>query len=791
MDIKKFISNNKIDNDYNKMIQIEIEAIKHKTTDTDDHKCLYKVSECDFLKPKIPISDMFNDQNIIEFTQMCHDDIALENLSYSGPMIKKIMDPNPNVDTMKLPITNYYVVTLINTKSRPKDILKKEFQVNVVAKSGYYIIKTTNSIFYLDKKPSPSLSASILSNTDNLDRISLNGSELWVSGMFILELYKRVSCYDVSITDPIFGYPEDILDIYDRSIVDKHTIKNMIDSVNMEELQKVDTEKIENTFIVVEDQKYTVLEYILLKMMEANIHPIISYQMKTMILYLNKFQYFRPIFFVARMIGFDKKYPGMCESILDLKHKIPIDPNVDIKSLESIYHIDMWILNYLIKTDNDDYFVDYISRMGIVKKFKQESKTIEKIVDWLIEFKSNKIISTLIDCVILSDQHKYKIIFLTQEFNLLGRDFLRRYVLKRPDDNSNIHKKTKKQEDDTAKSGISKKHNNIPNDINLNKKTKKKEDECSDDVSQKSEESDLSKPKNNDLDVICSDASDNEEKLVIQDQGDTDSGDQDHSDDTMHDDTQDDQIKNVVIDNYHELNAHHQHMILNILPIIIEKSLTRSFYMVLKLCPYILESADVNTLYTTLKNKKQNIKSDRSGGNILHALNSDNSVDILEIILKKHKSLVDEKDDQGRTPLILYAEIGLGKCIQKLIDYGADYEIVDNNSDTFLHKLCTNGKLDIVQNVIRNVIDIIDVKNDRMMTPALLAAANKHEEIFYILKGLNANLDEADIYGNTVYHYICESKICPGILVVNKKNRFGFTPYDYCKIDRKFYYFQK
>jgi hypothetical protein len=711
MDIKKFISNDKIDNDYNKMIQIEIDAVRHKSSDTDCHKCLYKVSECDFLKPKIPISNMFKDPNIIEFTKMCQDDVESENLSYSGPMIKRMMDPNPNADTMKLPITNYYVVTLINTKSRPKDILKEEFRSAIMAKSGYYIVKTTNSIFYLDKKTSSNLSASILSNKDNLDRIALNGDDLWVSGMFILELYKRVSCYDVSITDPVFGYPEDILDIYDRSHVDKHTIKNMIDSVNMEELQKVDTEKIENTFIIVKDQKYTVLEYILLKMMEDNIHPVINYQMKTMVnLYLIKFQYFRPIFFVAKMIGFDKKYPGMYEGMIDLKHRIPINPDVDIKSLESIYHIDMWILNHLIKTDNEDQFVDYISRMGIVKKFKQESKTIEKIVDWLIEFKAIKTISTLIDCVILSDQHKYKIIFLTQEFNLLGRDFLRRYVLKRAD----VHKKT----------------------------TKKKRNEPS----------------------ASPQPPDNEDK-----QEDEDNGEQEDT------------------DPYHELNVDQQQLILNVLPMIIEKSLTRAFYMVLKLCPYILKSGDTQTLYTDLKNKKQS----KSDGNILHTLCNDDSLDILEIILKKQRDLIDEKDDRGRTPLILFAELGLGKCIQKLIEYGADYEIVDNNSDTFLHKLCAGGKLNVVQNVIRNVIDIIDVKNDKMMTPALIAASNKHEEIFYILKGLNANLDEVDIYGNTVYHYICESKICPGILVVNKKNKFGFTPHDYCKIDHKFYYFQK
>jgi len=133
-----------------------------------------------------------------------------------------------------------------------------------------------------------------------------------------------------------------------------------------------------------------------------------------------------------------------------------------------------------------------------------------------------------------------------------------------------------------------------------------------------------------------------------------------------------------------------------------------------------------------------------------------------------------EKDDNGKTPLILYSELGLHKSILKLIANKADHETTDNLSDTFLHKLCQNGRLDILQSVIRDVIDIINVKNDKMMTPAIVAAYNHHEEIFYVLKGLNADLDATDVYGNTVYHYICRSKICPGILIVNKKNKFGF-----------------
>ena len=80
--------------------------------------------------------------------------------------------------------------------------------------------------------------------------------------------------------------------------------------------------------------------------------------------------------------------------------------------------------------------------------------------------------------------------------------------------------------------------------------------------------------------------------------------------------------------------------------------------------------------------------------------------------LKTEKIEVNNKDNEGRTPLILYSVLGLSACINKLLDHGADYELIDNHSDTFLHKLCNNGYLNIVQNIIRKVTSIIDTKND-------------------------------------------------------------------------------
>lgn len=758
MDIKRFISSNIFDNDYNKLIQNEIEAIKHKQTDkqSDKTKCIYKVSELDFLLLNTQIQDIVESTDIKTFESFVKQNVLREKvIIYSGPMIKKYLDPNLKNEDIKnkLQVQNYYVVNIIDSRFKVKDIFLEEYKDKLVSEKGYFVVTAGDTVFYVDKKTALNLSTSILSKSDTLDRIALYNNDLWVSGMFILDLYKNMSCYDVTKVDPVFGFPVDVFSIYDRSVIEKVSIKTLIDMVDNESIQKIDTQLIETSFIQENDYKYTVIEYLMMKMVDSDVHSVILYNMRMMMLYLMNFTYIRPPFLVAKMLGFDRTNPALYEELLAIKHKIVVDPLVDVSTLSTVYHIDMFIINHLIKMDNDDLFVDYITKIGIGKKFKHESKTVEKIIDWLVEYRSMKIITTLIDCMVLSDKHRYRVIFLTQEFTLLGKEFITRYVLKKPYE-------TKKSKSSKKKSMKS---------IRLNKnietvdKTDVTERNCkTDSVSDTSYHDNIVNVEEKNID---SDNSTIEDVDV----------------DTASVET----VKNTSEMKY-ELSTEQQYMLLDVLPDIINRGLTRAFYLVLKLLPYIT-SGDFYNLFCRYRKQRENIT---FNGNILHMIDNDKAVDILEIIIKKNHNLIDDKDEKGRTPLVLYAELGLEQLVKKILDLGADYELTDNTSETFLHKLCRNGNHDIVHGTVRKTLSVIDVKNDMLMTPAHIAAQNRHEEIFYILKGLGADLDIQDMYGNTVYHYICSSRICPGLLIVNKKNHFGFTPYDYRKIDSSFYYFQ-
>lgn len=71
----------------------------------------------------------------------------------------------------------------------------------------------------------------------------------------------------------------------------------------------------------------------------------------------------------------------------------------------------------------------------------------------------------------------------------------------------------------------------------------------------------------------------------------------------------------------------------------------------------------------------------------------------------------------------------------------------------------------------------------------MISAKSSQEDIIYYLKGIKADMELTDIYGNTVYHYICQNELCVGMDIENKENIFGYKPSDYSKISNNYYYY--
>ena len=216
---------------------------------------------------------------------------------------------------------------------------------------------------------------------------------------------------------------------------------------------------------------------------------------------------------------------------------------------------------------------------------------------------------------------------------------------------------------------------------------------------------------------------------------------------------------------------------------IIDNCFLKSFYFLYKLDNTIINIIDDNN------------------NNLLHNITQKNNYqDMVKICLKLNDALLFKKNKKGEIPLMTHIKKKNTNIVKLFLDYIIEtnnetiFEIIDINNNTILHYLCNYyGEDDINLDIIKKICllkpEIINNQNKQFETAIIIAAKNSHEDIIYYLKGINVDMSCYDIYGNTVYHYICLNELCIGMAIENKENLFGFKPSSYCKISLNYYYF--
>jgi hypothetical protein len=217
---------------------------------------------------------------------------------------------------------------------------------------------------------------------------------------------------------------------------------------------------------------------------------------------------------------------------------------------------------------------------------------------------------------------------------------------------------------------------------------------------------------------------------------------------------------------------------------IIDNCFIKSFYFL-----YKVDSSIINIM-------------DENNNNLLHNINQKNKYeDMLTLLLKLDDSLLFKKNIFGEIPIIKHIKQKNYNIVNILLNYIIDtnnetiFEIIDNDKNCILHHLCRinrdddNSNLEFIKKIVLIKKDIINYQNKNYETPIIVASKNNQEDIIYFLKSMNCDMNLHDIYGNTVYHYVCLNELCIGMAVENKENIFGYKPSDYCKISQNYYYF--
>lgn len=146
----------------------------------------------------------------------------------------------------------------------------------------------------------------------------------------------------------------------------------------------------------------------------------------------------------------------------------------------------------------------------------------------------------------------------------------------------------------------------------------------------------------------------------------------------------------------------------------------------------------------------------KNGNNALHIAVASGSLEAVKAVAGECAELINEKNDEGETPIFLAAKNNQYVIMKNLVEKGADITQYDNQSRTVLHLsvLCNNlaGTQLLVEHGAN--IDALDARGN---TPLLLAVEHRNAECAYYLLENGADTKAVNNAGKSVYDYAIQN----------------------------------
>lgn len=169
------------------------------------------------------------------------------------------------------------------------------------------------------------------------------------------------------------------------------------------------------------------------------------------------------------------------------------------------------------------------------------------------------------------------------------------------------------------------------------------------------------------------------------------------------------------------------------------------------------------------------------GNTLLHEASLYKSSKCLAFLGTK-KELLNSKNNQGLTPIMLAAKSGHAEEFNQLIALKADVSLKDTEGNSILHLACIGGNDNVINESLKYVSDINTVNEDGQ-TALILSILNAKPESINLLMVKNADVKAVDNYGNSCLHYasrkgnlaLVKQLIDKG-LDPKQENKLGVTP---------------
>jgi ankyrin repeat protein len=212
----------------------------------------------------------------------------------------------------------------------------------------------------------------------------------------------------------------------------------------------------------------------------------------------------------------------------------------------------------------------------------------------------------------------------------------------------------------------------------------------------------------------------------------------------------------------------------NIMDSCIKNNCVKSIYFFLKkLNTYNIDNVCAEIFLPSYAN--------RLGHNYMHKIcmhGDDKNLNLVKLFNQLDNTLINIKDNSGKTPLYYSCSLGNTKTMSLLIQLGSQTDIFDNKGWAPIHEYVLHSINDSF------IFDDIEKKTQyEKYTPLMIAAKYNNVEGVEYLLSKSVNKLAVDILGNTYMHYLmynCDTYI-DNIDIVCIENNFGITPIECLK----------
>ncbi|XP_067660172.1 putative ankyrin repeat protein RF_0381 [Haliotis asinina] len=143
---------------------------------------------------------------------------------------------------------------------------------------------------------------------------------------------------------------------------------------------------------------------------------------------------------------------------------------------------------------------------------------------------------------------------------------------------------------------------------------------------------------------------------------------------------------------------------------------------------------------------------------ILHLACKGGNVEIIKYLLTRNTVDINSRDNWGLTPVMRAALMGRKNAFDLLVKWRADLSLLDDRCDNILHLACCRDSIEIVKYLLTNNIVDINSRDGDDCTPAMIAAREGCEAVFFLLVENEADLTVLNDDGDDILYLACEGE---------------------------------